>query len=290
MGWPGVSLLAQLEDSTLRRHYPLSVKSGTSLQLKEAFSKQLAARTAYVESALSLDPGPSPVASSSLVSVFLASLKALWSLSFDNVHKEPLWRLSVNGIRGAGGHGIPSPHPCPCLWSAPPAGGAVSVADRASACRAHSFWSCPVAVAIRSELEHCLHLSPGSLPCSALWLLRAPVGVPHQGVWEVVGAAAIAAMSYGRKLLIRLHLGREPLPHGQTRLTDFGFTIGGLRPSVLQRASRKAVAWFWCILQDFVSGQDGVPPSWGPGPTVSHPFMARDPSVGAPQLVVFRPP
>ena len=103
------------------------------------------------------------------------------------------------------------------------------------------------------------------------------------GVWGVVATAAIAAINYGRKNLIRLHLGRqEALGAGQTVMTDFFPVLAGGQPAtVLERASRKAAAWFWVLLQDFVSRQgQGVPRGWGVGPPAGHPFLALDAATG----------
>ena len=79
-----------------------------------------------------------------------------------------------------------------------------------------------------------------------------PPGVSHSGVWGVVAAAAIAAMHYGRKNLIRLHLGREELRGaGQTLITSyFPHVSGPSQPTVLQCAERGAVA----LLLGFASG------------------------------------
>jgi hypothetical protein len=58
IGWPGVSLLNQvILGGDRRRHYPLTVKSATNMQLGEALSAQREARNAYVGSALSASPG-----------------------------------------------------------------------------------------------------------------------------------------------------------------------------------------------------------------------------------------
>jgi hypothetical protein len=46
-----------------------------------------------------------------------ACLKDLWAVPWDNWTKETLWRLIVNGVGGAGGHGIVCAGPCPCGWS-----------------------------------------------------------------------------------------------------------------------------------------------------------------------------
>jgi hypothetical protein len=124
-----------------------------------------------------------------------------------------------------------------------------------------------------------------SITCANIWLLQPPTGVSHPGVWGVVAAAAIAAMHTGRKNLIRLHLDQEPQGTGQTLITNF-FTmvVGTPPPTVMQRATRWAAAWFWCLLQDFASIHSRVPTRWGSGPHSSHPFLATNAS----QQIVVR--
>lgn len=159
------------------------------------------------------------------------ALGALWRVPWVNIHKEPLWRLSVNGVRGAGGHDISSSHPCPCGWPGPPdVGGRLSPQQKAFAWRSHHFSSCPVAEAVKDEIRRSLP-PPGTLSCANLWLLQPPSGIAHAGVWGVVAAAAIAAMSYGRKNLIRLHLGQlEELGEGQTLITNYFPVVAGAPP------------------------------------------------------------
>ena len=115
-----------------------------------------------------------------------------------------------------------------------------------------------------------------------------PPGVSHSGVWGVVAAAAIAAMHYGRKNLIRLHLGREELRGaGQTLITSyFPHVSGPSQPTVLQCAERGAVAWFWVLLQDFAFLNTSAPRGWGNSPPADHPFLATDASSPLAQIVV----
>jgi hypothetical protein len=104
-----------------------------------------------------------------------------------------------------------------------------------------------------------------------------------------VAAAAIAAMSFGRKNLIRLHLGQqEELGEGQTLITDYFPVVAGAPPTtILQRACHRAAAWFWCLLQDFTSLQSGIPTAWGAGPPPTHPFLGVEaPAASQPRLVV----
>ena len=77
----------------------------------------------------------------------------------------------------------------------------------------------------------------------------------------------------------------------QTRITDFMPVVsaahGGDLPAS-QRASRAAVAWFWCLLQDFV-GLNLVPPSWMNLPH-THPFIGGNALDGSYALVLNPPP
>jgi hypothetical protein len=234
-------------------------------------------------------------------------MAAVWRLDWDNRRRETLWRLSVNGVAGAGGHGIAMQGPCKCGWAGPPAGPA--------ACdewRAHHFWACPVAAAVVAELQSALPARCPPLTCAEVWLLRAPPGM-HPGVWGVVCAAALEAMERGRRALWAL--GQSRLDSSQTLITSFflrkppGPSAGAaawpaaqapapplpaLGPGagaaaaraaaaatarVVGQAQRRAAAWVWCILQDFAFLQGGAaagaPAAWHGVPS-AHPFLAPD--------------
>jgi hypothetical protein len=254
----------------------LSVKAATTLQVAAALAEQRRSRGLYVTWALAADAAGTPgqpeveAAGRSLS----AMMDALWRVAWDNERKETLWRLTVNGVPGAGGHDISMPGPCPCGWVGPDPG--TPEQQRAFAWRGHYFWDCPVAKAVVSELAAVLPPTV-ALKCAHVWLLDSPS--PAQAlpkVWALACMVAIEAMSFGRKALWALHyeeLGRGPVDEAQTLITDHFPVVDGASPtvSIVQRASRKAAAWFWCLLQDFVSLQD-VPPSWGDVPT-SHPFV-----------------
>ena len=91
----------------------------------------------------------------------------------------------LNGLLLAGR--MPScPRPC-CYGS----GG-----DRPD--RRHQFWECPVAAAVLDSLS--AKLGGRSLSPAQLWLATPPLGV-HQGVWEVVCLAGLAAMDSGPRLV-----------------------------------------------------------------------------------------
>lgn len=291
LGWPGVALMEQLvRGGGGRPFHPMSVKSATTLQLGDSFGAQRAARKDYVNSALTLVNGGGAgrlVDPAEALHTFEKGLRALWHVPWDNIHKEPLWRLSVNGVRNAGGHDLCPSHPCPCGYAGPVATAILSPSEASFAWRLHHFHHCPVAGAVIGEINKVLPAGV-TVTCADLWLLRPPSGVSHSGVWGVVAAAAIAAMHSGRKNLIRLHLRQTQLVGvGQTLITTFFPTVAGTPPpTVLQRATRWAAAWFWCLLQDFACIQNGIPPGWGAGPPATHPFLAVAPGT---QRVVVRP-
>jgi hypothetical protein len=252
------------------------VKAATTLQIAAALAEQRHSRDQYVTWALAADAAGAPgrpvvqAAGRSLA----AMMDALWRVPWDNERKETLWRLTANGVPGAGGHDISMPGPCPCGWEGPDPGAPAQ--QRAFAWRGHYFWDCPVAKAVVSELAAVLPPAV-TLKCAHVWLLDSPA--PSQAipkVWALACMVAIEAMSFGRKALWALHyeeVGQSPVDGAQTLITDHFQVVVGGRPtvSIVQRASRRAVAWFWCLLQDFVALQD-VPLSWGDVPS-SHPFV-----------------
>ena len=79
-----------------------------------------------------------------------------------------------------------------------------STSNRAMQLQHHVFWSCHVASSIRRATLLSALPPTTTLPCSAVWLLRAPSGV-HAGVWSVVCAAAVEAMAFGHRFLWALH-------------------------------------------------------------------------------------
>lgn len=109
--------------------------------------------------------------------------KRVWGLPIDNKLKEIFFRLAARAIPG--GH-IPA-------WTCPCSPGLVL----GSACsRLHTFWSCPLAVAVRAELERVL-LRPVSL--TSLWLLQPPAPSVRQIIWDLACLAALGAMEQGRR-------------------------------------------------------------------------------------------
>jgi len=91
-----------------------------------------------------------------------------------------------------------------------------------------------------------------------VWLLQTPIETQvHGGAWAVVCMAAVEALAYGRRALWAMSmekLRRGAVDKNQSRITDFFSAIprAPLPLPDLQRASRKAAAYFWCLIQDFV--------------------------------------
>ena len=261
---------------------PLSVRSGTQLLMGPTLSLRQAARSHFVKRALSEDATAQVTASDvdTTTAQLKRSMQSLWKLPWENERKETFWRLSVNGVRAAGGHGIVPSGPCACGWVGPPPED--EQPSRAMQLQAHVFWSCPVATAVRATLRSTLSQQPAApLPCSAVWLLQAPPHT-HDGVWAVVCATAVEAMEFGRRYLWALARGQEEaeetLDPTQSLITAFFPVItpsptatDDLTSARIRRASHRAVAQFWCLLLDFVA-LNSVPKGWGAVPP-DHPFI-----------------
>ena len=205
---------------------------------------------------------------------FSRRLARVWDLPWASRHKEALWRLSVNGVRGAGGHGIcHSASQCPCGWRPTQMQLRAPQDEGAPALRAHHFWDCPVTGAVLSELERCL---PAGLRLhrSHVWLCVPPGAGVDPDVWRVVAVAALAAIWHGYRLKLALFLGEDE----------------GEAP--VPAASRLAVADFWCRLDDFVVGlrAEGAAIKWRGRVELApdHSFIASVP--GAPGLFQLNMP
>jgi len=260
------------------------VRAGTRLLLEPVENQRRLTRARFVAGAF-LAEGATNVSATTIGDAsdqLLASMKTLWKLPWENERKETFWRLAINGVSAAGGHDIAFSGPCACGWEGPPPGDEQS--HRAMQLQTHTFWSCPVATAVRASIASALPLAT-ELPCSALWLLQAPRGV-HSGVWSVVCAAAVEAMNRGRRHLWALTQKREEeeehIDHTQTLITAFFPAAAPAAPSPLgeeedqqavlvRRASQRAVAEFWCFLVDFVQ-QQYAPEGWQ-SVAATHPFI-----------------
>jgi len=186
----------------------------------------------------------------------------LWRFQLmENIYKEPLWRLAVNGVAAAGGHGISMPGPCPCGWAGP----AAHDPAPAMCWQRHHFWDCPVAQAVLAAVGSALPAGSPPLTRPQVWLLQSPAGV-HTDVWPAIAALALFAMERGRRYQWAHSRGqREEDDAAQPLITDFFPRLDGLphaQPESLSvAAGRRAAAWFWCAAQDVAfSGQ--VPRPW----------------------------
>jgi hypothetical protein len=241
-----------------------------------------------VAAALSLGPPdlapPAPV--EQLVERLSKRLNAVWGIRWENSHKETWWRLLLQGVPGAGGHGIVLAGGCGCGAAAPartPAG--------ALEARAHAFWHCPVAQGVRRFLEHNLPAGTVLRPWH-LWLLEPPSQALHPGVWHVVALAALEAMFRGMGCLWRHCMARDErlsqeaaereANGGLRQLTleeAFGLPVAGPAPAPppdpVSLVARRAMLATAAALEDFV-GLQRVPRGWltGTPPVGSvHPFI-----------------
>jgi hypothetical protein len=272
----------------------LTVRDATGMQLRALEGARRACHTDYVTAALMLSGTPALAASPAVVEAGRASvavgLRRVWKLGCDNTLKETLWRVTLNGVPGAGGGGIIFITPCPCGWH-PTHGPRPDLMWRS-----HYFWECRVATAVVGAVRAGLEakaVPAGALACRHIWLLQPPDAAVYADVWRVVCVAALDAMAYGRRLLWALHLdtGAAP-PDDQTLITDFFpvLTAGPAQPDKADRAGRAAVARFWTSLQE-VASLDRVPPAWAAadGPPPDHPFIGVVRAGDRPRLCLHAP-
>ena len=273
----------------------LTVRTGTALQLGRGLvdlrDSKHKALVATATGGVAAGVAPAQLAS------LRSTLSRAWSLKWENQHKEVLWRMTVQGVRGVAAHGLPTTHPCPC-------GGLAAGACAEEAMR-HHFWACPVAAAVVEELQRGWKAGEGALAPMVpplrreeVWLLDPPLrpsGGPqrkhlHGGVWIVVCLAALTAMDLGRQALVAMHMGREEERRREEGRVQQG---GGGRqqslreawglpapppppppPPLMPLAASKAKARFWALMADFAElGQDHR--SWDSLAEAGHPFLVR---------------
>jgi hypothetical protein len=166
------------------------------------------------------------------------------------------------------------PWVCPCdRHAAPP-----------PSSRLHTFWSCPVAVAVRGQLAAALGFDP---PRWALWLLLRPSPAVGGPTWRLVSLAALDSMEWGRRRLWATAgpgRGADPGPAG-VRVLRTGLPahmvdtfilphIAAAHAGDLTAVCNLAVARFWTNLSDFVADHQHewpIGPSWDVTPT--SPFL-----------------
>lgn len=199
----------------------LTVAVATRLQRLIALDAIAPRHAAYLNSVKTLDGLP---ADTQLPAVQLV-LSRWWKVRVANTYKEAAWRLALNAF---------------------PTAQRMHLTTGCAACSVvgpgveHHFWTCPVAVAVRREVESQLRafhmLAAGAtLPCSALWLACAPHIDMHRLVWDMVCIAAIHAFDLGRRAAWAVsHRLSVPV-------------------LVEQVAVRAAVGAFWDALADFAA-------------------------------------
>ena len=197
----------------------LTVATATKLQHLSAHDAIQPRHDAFLQSIRRLDGYQQHIYLPPVTSV----LHRWWNLRVANMYKEAAWRLTLNAFPTAQRMGLHTP----CVVC-----GALSPGVE------HHFWSCPVAVAVRREIESQLLifglLPAGSrIPCSAIWLARPPHRRLHRLVWDMVCLAAVHAFEHGRRTAwaVSSHL----------NVPDMIETV----------AIRAAKASFWEALTDF---------------------------------------
>lgn len=236
---------------TLRK---LTVRVATQLQLRAAQQRREELIADYVREAREGGPGSTATQLAERQAAFMCGQQRRWSkIRWEAEHKETLWRLAVDGVPLPGNkHLSRMPREvCGC-------GGYGNAAGEQCSPRAHHFWSCPVAWAVRRQMEG--HLGT-PLAKHHVWLVEPPTGC-QPGPWDVVAMAALEAMERGR-LALRTATGGGRVQQQQQQQQP--------PPQAVEQACLTAVARFWSTLQAFAAL--GVPEcGWGDvGP--SHPIL-----------------
>ncbi|PNW80320.1 hypothetical protein CHLRE_07g312701v5 [Chlamydomonas reinhardtii] len=198
----------------------LTVKQATQLQLAPAYDALRVRHLAFIQEAYS---GAAPPAEA--IHALRAALARLWALVWEPRHKEPLWRLAVNGFTGFGMLAAWAAdgrvEKCPCGT------------QMTAGARVHHFWDCVVAEALRDVMREHANVD---ITRNQLWLVQAPPGL-SQAVWDIVCLAAVAALEYGRQ---RLYACRD----AADRTAEV---------AVVRRIGVEVIADFWSRLAAFVS-------------------------------------
>jgi hypothetical protein len=215
LGWqrPGADGFIRLAD--------LQVADATKLQRLAALDAIAPRHAAFVTRVRALDALPMAVSLPAVQSV----LSRWWQVRVANMYKEAAWRLALDAF---------------------PTAQRMQTTAACAACSAagpgveHHFWTCPVAVAVRREVESQLRaftlLPAGAvLPCRAIWLACPPHNAVHRLVWDMVCLAAVHAFEKGRKAAWAVS-------------SDLG-----VPQLVEQVAVRAAVGAFWDALADFAA-------------------------------------
>jgi hypothetical protein len=259
----GKSLVDALGPSRLQR-----VKDVRLMQMAGVERDRSEAHHAFAQHALR--PSGLPQEQRKLLSgQFCKSFAQVWKIPWGNRHKEVLWRLAVNGVAGAGGHDLCHRQPCVCGYQL---SDAQVRAEMGHLHRQHAFWDCPVAAAVRQELQRGLGAGVPLLQ-HHVWLLQVPDAAVQVAVWQVVGLAALEAMDRARRYMW------------------WRFRQPGVSPAVaLEAGIARARSLLWVGIQDFAAGGRSVPAGWERVPQ-DHCFLAVEAVVPLrPRVVIRLPP
>ncbi|GIL55468.1 hypothetical protein Vafri_11032 [Volvox africanus] len=207
--------------------YGLTVRQATQLQNGPALEQRQQLMTAFVQEARGVVGATAHIDPENEVNRFHTTLARLWSdVRWENKNKETLWRLAVDGVPLPGNTHLSRmpPQPCGCGTlggpNSPP-----------SSPRLHHFWECPIAQAVRDQIDRHLPISAtteGGMGRHHLWLIQAPPGC-DQAPWDVIAMAALSSMEHGRHCLRAAIRGQRqmetmdprqppPSPQPQTRV------------------------------------------------------------------------
>lgn len=236
---------------------PLTVRLATRLQQGPWRGAVRDMHVRCIRAALQLDQADTENGQHQMLQRLQPRLKTAWQLRWSNHFKETWWRLLLEGVPAAGGHGIALNGPCPCGWAAP---AHLDTPARAAAQRDHVFWHCPPALAVRRVLAH--NLPPGTqLRAQHLWLMQPPCAGLHAQVWMVVGLAALTVLASARKHMWALHMSRQEQRQQDQQAAE---------PHIA--ATRRAIARLVDGVMDFVDLGE-VPDIWKGQVQLEHAFI-----------------
>lgn len=176
-----------------------SVRRMTLFHFTSSWSKPDSTPASRISSFVSLAFSPNPPPPSS-VDLFKKKIRLLSKIRWDNFHLSFFWRLFLNGIATSDHQGF-SKLVCLCP-------------DSPARSRSHSFWSCPLAVRVRSSLSSVLQEAglPSAFERHHLWLCISPDSraIPTF-FWSVLSLSALVAMEKGRTQVARTQLSKTDL-------------------------------------------------------------------------------
>ena len=212
----------------------LTVRAATHMQSQPVLERRMQLTADFVREALGLEGPPPPEE----VSRFRCTQARLWSeVCWENDNKETLWRLEIDGIPLPGNTHLirMTPERCGCRQLE-------EIPSSYTSPRLHHFWTCPVARAVRDQIDQHLQPilgSPGGINRRQLWLAQTPEGC-EQGPWDIITLAALTAMDTGRcslraaqrrqerstreqipQQVTRRERGQQQLGPRQRQITDF---------------------------------------------------------------------